>query len=110
VALVVVADEVIRQVALRLPERGLALLRVRDQLRMTLAAYRTLYTSSTDFGARKAAAACEGMPVRQGELDELNAEVQRLRAQKLELEQVCKVGGEQPGSYCHAAKVVAPAR
>ena len=81
----------IRQVALRLPERGLALLRVRDQLRMTAAAYRTLYTSSTEFGAAKASAASVGVPERTSDLDELQAQMEQLRAKKLELENVCKV-------------------
>ena len=35
-------------------ERGLLLLRVRDEIRMTLAAYQTLYESSVAFGMRKA--------------------------------------------------------
>lgn len=84
-------DEVIRQVALRLPERGLGLLRVRDHLRMTLAAYRTLYNSSADFGASKAVAASEGVAERNAGAASLTAEVERLRAQKLELERVCNV-------------------
>lgn len=36
-------DELIRQVILECPERGLLLARARDQLRMTLAAYMTVY-------------------------------------------------------------------
>lgn len=36
-------DEVIRQVTIECPERGLLLLRVRDEIRMTIAAYQTLY-------------------------------------------------------------------
>jgi len=35
-------------------ERGLLLLRVRDEIRMTIAAYQTLYESSIAFGMRKA--------------------------------------------------------
>lgn len=83
-------DEVIRQVTLRLPERGLALLRVRDQLRMTLAGYRTLYNSSAQFGASKATSACDGMPQRSTEIDTLTTEIDKLKAQKLELERVCQ--------------------
>ncbi len=37
------SDELIRQVTLNCPERGLLLLRVRDEARMTIAAYQTLY-------------------------------------------------------------------
>ena len=37
-------DELIRQVALDGPERGLLLMRVRDEVRMTIDAYKTLYS------------------------------------------------------------------
>ncbi|RKO98182.1 hypothetical protein CXG81DRAFT_23968 [Caulochytrium protostelioides] len=47
-------DELIRQVAISCQERGLLLLRVRNEIRMTLAAYQTLYESSVAFGMRKA--------------------------------------------------------
>ncbi|KAH8048624.1 dynein heavy chain binding protein [Aureococcus anophagefferens] len=47
-------DEVIRQVTINCAERGLLLLRVRDEIRMTIAAYQTLYESSIAFGMRKA--------------------------------------------------------
>jgi len=36
-------DEIIRQVTLSEEERGLLLLRVRDEIKMTIAAYQTLY-------------------------------------------------------------------
>jgi dynein light intermediate chain len=42
-------DEILRQVALSCPERGLMLLRMRDQLRMTISAYQTLYKSRCGF-------------------------------------------------------------
>ncbi|KAF8566988.1 hypothetical protein P879_08788 [Paragonimus westermani] len=41
-----VFDEMIRQVTINCAERGLLLLRVRDEIRMTIAAYQTLYESS----------------------------------------------------------------
>ena len=46
-------DELIRQVTMDGPERGLLLLRVRDEIRMTVDAYKTLYDSSVTFGVRK---------------------------------------------------------
>jgi len=46
-------DEIIRQVTLREPERGILLLRVRDEIKMTIAAYQTLYQSSVTFAMRK---------------------------------------------------------
>ena len=36
-------DEIIRHVTLSEEERGLLLLRVRDEIKMTIAAYQTLY-------------------------------------------------------------------
>ncbi len=36
-------DEIIRQVTISSAERGLVLHRVRDELKMTIAAYQTLY-------------------------------------------------------------------
>lgn len=57
---VFIADELIRQVTINCAERGLLLLRVRDEIRMTIAAYQTLYESSVAFGMRKALQAEQG--------------------------------------------------
>lgn len=46
-------DEIIRQVTIDSPERGLLLLRVRDELKMTIASYQTLYESAILYGIRK---------------------------------------------------------
>lgn len=54
------ADELIREVTISCAERGLLLLRVRDEIRMTIAAYQTLYESSVAFGMRKALQAEQG--------------------------------------------------
>ncbi|RHY69981.1 hypothetical protein DYB30_011932 [Aphanomyces astaci] len=43
-------DELIRQITINCAERGLLLLRVRVEIRMTIAAYQTLYESSIAFG------------------------------------------------------------
>uniref|UniRef100_G1TY79 Axonemal dynein light intermediate polypeptide 1 n=1 Tax=Oryctolagus cuniculus TaxID=9986 RepID=G1TY79_RABIT len=53
-------DELIREVTINCAERGLLLLRVRDEIRMTIAAYQTLYESSVAFGMRKALQAEQG--------------------------------------------------
>lgn len=50
-----VFDELIRQVTINSPERGLLLLRVRDELRLSLEAYRALYESAVDYGCRNEA-------------------------------------------------------
>jgi dynein light intermediate chain len=46
-------DEIIRQVTIECPERGLLLVKVRDEIRMTIASYQTLYESAILFGIRK---------------------------------------------------------
>ncbi|KAG7393507.1 Axonemal dynein light intermediate polypeptide 1 [Phytophthora pseudosyringae] len=66
-------DELIREVTLNCPERGLLLLRVRDELRLTTDAYKTLYDSSLTFGVRKQLQAEDGM----GGLAEQIASLQR---------------------------------
>ncbi len=53
-------DQIIRQVAVDCPERGLLLMRVRDELKMTLAAYETIYQSSITYGLRKQVESEEG--------------------------------------------------
>jgi len=74
-------DEVIRQITINCGERGLLLLRVRDDIRMTIAAYQTLYESSIAFGMRKA----------------LMAEQRKrnMEAKIRELEQQCDEGEKQ---------------
>ncbi|KAK0085163.1 hypothetical protein PV325_005660 [Microctonus aethiopoides] len=72
-------DEIIRQVTVNCAERGLLLLRVRDEIKMTLAAYQTLYQSSIAFGMRKALQAEQGK-------EDLIATAEELQAQKTELE------------------------
>ncbi|XP_017320812.1 axonemal dynein light intermediate polypeptide 1 isoform X1 [Ictalurus punctatus] len=47
-------DELIRQVTINCAERGLLLLRVRDEIRMTIAAYQTLYENSVACGMKQA--------------------------------------------------------
>ncbi|CAL7934175.1 unnamed protein product [Xylocopa violacea] len=72
-------DEIIRQVTVNCAERGLLLLRIRDELKMTLAAYQTLYQSSIAFGMRKALQAEQGK-------EDLIAAADDLQLQKTELE------------------------
>eukprot|EP01006_Ploeotia_vitrea_P026087 TRINITY_DN5905_c0_g1_i1.p1 TRINITY_DN5905_c0_g1~~TRINITY_DN5905_c0_g1_i1.p1 ORF type:complete len:254 (+),score=47.90 TRINITY_DN5905_c0_g1_i1:26-787(+) len=80
-------DELIRQVTVDCAERGLLLLRIRDEIRMTTAAYRTLYETSVDFGRKKAVEAEKGKQEMidsiekfTAEKDELEKHVKRLQA------------------------------
>ncbi|KAG5345515.1 IDLC protein, partial [Acromyrmex charruanus] len=74
-------DELIRQITVNCAERGLLLLRVRDEIKMTLAAYQTLYQSSIAFGMRKA------LQAEQGKEDLINT-AEELKLQKSELEKI----------------------
>jgi Axonemal dynein light chain. len=82
-------DEIIRQVTIDCPERGnlkykfnnskgLLLMRVRDELKMTIAAYQTLYRSSVEFGMKKLIQSEHGKA-------ELEARIAELEKQKKEL-------------------------
>ena len=46
-------DEIIRQVTLNSPERGLMLMRVRDERKMTIAGYQTVYEEGVIYGNKK---------------------------------------------------------
>merc|ERR1711988_330582 len=77
--------ELIRQVAINCPERGLLLLRVRDEIRMTIDAYKTLYESSVTFGVRKQLQAEQGMDEMQNKIVSLQETKRDLENQVLEL-------------------------
>jgi dynein light intermediate chain len=64
------------------PERGLLLLRVRDELRMTLASYRTVFESSTAFGGRAAAQGCGAVRNLETEAAALEREIEGLRVER----------------------------
>ena len=72
-------DEIIRQVTIDCSARGLLLVRVRDELRTTIAAYQALYESAITWGMRKAT------QVEQGK-DEVEAENIQLKEEKRQLE------------------------
>ena len=78
-------DELIRQVTINCAERGLLLLRVRDEIRMTIAAYQTLYESSIAFGMRKALQAEQGKADMEARIKQLEAEKKDLERQVQEL-------------------------
>ena len=76
-------DELIRQSTINCVERGLLMLRVRDELKMTLMAYQTLYESSIAFGIRKALRAEQGKA-------EMESYIQKLEAEKTKLDKEVK--------------------
>ncbi|XP_035706143.1 33 kDa inner dynein arm light chain, axonemal [Folsomia candida] len=80
-------DELIRQVTLSEAERGLLLLRVRDELRMTLSAYQDLFVSARDHDPRKTVGK-EIMAMKQeytAKYDEFASAVSRLEKEKQDL-------------------------
>ena len=70
-------DELIRQITINCAERGFLLVRVRDEIKMTIAAYQTLYESSIAYGMRKALMAEQGkneMNANIADLEKCNAD------------------------------------
>lgn len=82
-------DETIRQVTIECAERGLLLLRIRDEIRMTTAAYQTLYESSVAFGMRKALQAEQGKAEKDAKIEQLKAEKKELEAKVNEWKSKC---------------------
>ena len=72
-------DELIRQVTINCAERGLLLLRVRDEMRMTVAAYQKNYESLVAFSMRKTLRAEQAQ-------DQLRPTIKRLEAEKKKLQ------------------------
>ncbi|KEG10516.1 dynein arm light chain [Trypanosoma grayi] len=90
-----VFEELIRQVTVNCAERGLLLLRVRDELRMTLDAYRSLYESSAAFGMRKALQAEQSKIEMEARIRAMEREREELKQQVEELEARCEAIQEQ---------------
>eukprot|EP01064_Diplonema_japonicum_P028635 TRINITY_DN4431_c2_g1_i1.p1 TRINITY_DN4431_c2_g1~~TRINITY_DN4431_c2_g1_i1.p1 ORF type:complete len:254 (+),score=66.68 TRINITY_DN4431_c2_g1_i1:39-764(+) len=82
-------DELIRQVTVSCAERGLLLLRVRDESRMTIKAFKTLYESSIAFGMRKALLAEQGKVDMQTKIRMLERRADELERANAELHAKC---------------------
>lgn len=82
-------DELIRQVTIECAERGLLLLRVRDEIRMTIAAYQTLYESSVAFGMRKSLMCEQGKVDMEENIGQLQQDKRELEQQVMELKNKC---------------------
>ncbi len=78
-------DEILRQVTIDCPERGLLLMRIRDEMKMTIAAYQTLYKSSVAFGMRKQIEAEKDKKELRKELEDLKKLKNELQNKKEEL-------------------------
>jgi len=78
-------DELIRQVTIDGPERGLLLMRTRDEIRMTIDAYKTLFQNSVTFGIKKQLKAEQGIPELESQANELEKEKGGLELEVYEL-------------------------
>jgi dynein light intermediate chain len=76
-------DEIIRQITIKCPERGLILMKVRDEIKMTTGAYKTLYENSVIFGSMKQMQSEEGKDKTLNRINQLEAEKIRLENQKI---------------------------
>lgn len=74
-------DELIRHITINCAERGLLLLRVRDEARMRISAYETLYESSIAYGIRKALMAEQKKMELQAGISDLKAAQSDLNSQ-----------------------------
>ncbi|XP_028936055.1 axonemal dynein light intermediate polypeptide 1 [Ornithorhynchus anatinus] len=83
-------DELIREITINCAERGLLLLRVRDEIRMTIAAYQTLYESSVAFGMRKALQSEQGKSDMEKKISDLESEKRDLERQVNEQKARCE--------------------
>ena len=88
-------DEIIRQVTIECPERGLLLLKVRDEIKNTISSYRTLYESAILFGIRKQLQAEVGKEKLKKEIDELERKKVELINKKIELDNKIKAFEKQ---------------
>ncbi|XP_069395082.1 axonemal dynein light intermediate polypeptide 1-like [Paralichthys olivaceus] len=82
-------DELIRQVTINCAERGLLLLRVRDEIKMTIAAYQTLYESSVKFSIRKALQTEQNKADTEKRISNQEKEIQDLKMQLNEEKAKC---------------------
>jgi len=83
-------DELIRQTTINCAERGLLLLRVRDEIRMAIACYQTLYESSIAFGMRKALQSEQAKVEMSRDIKTLESEVRDLEKFCVEMKEKCE--------------------
>uniref|UniRef100_A0A3Q3VW81 Axonemal dynein light intermediate polypeptide 1 n=1 Tax=Mola mola TaxID=94237 RepID=A0A3Q3VW81_MOLML len=84
-------DELIRQVTISCAERGLLLMRFRDEIQMTIAAYQTMYESSMAFSMKKKLQAEQDMTDMNKRISELEAEKTELKKQLKEQIAKCDI-------------------
>ncbi|KAJ9443923.1 28 kDa inner dynein arm light chain [Diplonema papillatum] len=83
-------DELVREVTVDSPERGVLVLRVRDDMRQTVDAYRVMFESSTAFGTRKAVQAEQASTDLKDKVRELEKKVAILEDEHQDLQSKCE--------------------
>jgi dynein light intermediate chain len=79
-------DELLRQVTIECPERGLLLRRVRDEMTVTIDAYAALYAEGIDYSTNRGVSAFKHVPEMTAATTRVEAEVKDLRSQLKKLE------------------------
>ena len=79
-------DEIIRQVTIDNTERGLLLLKVRDEIKMSIASYQILYESALLYGIRKQLQSEDAREELKKTLEEKEKKTIELTNKKIELE------------------------
>ena len=80
-------DELIRQITINCAERGFLLVRVRDEIKMTIQAYQNLYESSIAYGMRKALMAEQKKNQMHSDIKQLEDTCERLAREVKDMEQ-----------------------
>ncbi|KAK9833241.1 hypothetical protein WJX84_001202 [Apatococcus fuscideae] len=88
-------DELIRQVAITCAEQGHLLHRIRDELRMTLRSYETMYESSVGFGLRRSLHGEQGRQDAAAQLQQADAMQTALQQQVEEWQARCNATEKQ---------------
>jgi dynein light intermediate chain len=79
-------DELIRQITIICSHRGLLLVRVRDEMRMTIQAYQTLYESALAFGMRFALKGEQNRTAWNNQISQLTDDIEELEEDVQNLE------------------------
>lgn len=79
-------DELIRQVTIDCPERGIVLRRVRDEIQMSLDAYHALYEESVNYSTNRCVAAAKHTPAMTLAIEQLTRERTELKKELRKLE------------------------
>ncbi|XP_024915150.1 33 kDa inner dynein arm light chain, axonemal isoform X3 [Cynoglossus semilaevis] len=83
-------DEVIRQVIVMCAERGTLLACARDEIQMTIAAYKTLYQTSVAYGMRKALIAEKNKYAMEEQIPVLEKDIEDLKKELSDLTLKCE--------------------